>query len=155
MSKKERKRLLKLRKPIRKPCTGWQYIYDAASDDMKFVYDVDEGQWPDNIRTQRENDGRPVLTVNKLQKTLRRIRGDHKMNPSSMRVLPVDDQADVKTAELYNGIIREIEYLSNAEIAYDTAYNHAISSSIGFFRLITQYGRRELIRSGHQNKEDH
>jgi hypothetical protein len=42
-------------------------------------------------------------------------------------------------AELYNGIIRQIEYLSSAEIAYDTAYMHAVSCSIGFFRIITKY----------------
>jgi len=123
--------------------TGWQHIYDEATDDMKFVYDVDEGQWPDEIRKKRSAAGRPIITVNKLQKTLRRIRGDHKMNPTQMKVIPVDDKADPQMAELYNGLLRQIEYLSDAEIAYDTAYNHAISSSIGFFRLITKYSQED------------
>lgn len=121
--------------------TGWQHIYDEATDDIKFVYDVDEGQWPDEIRKKRASAGRPIITVNKLQKTLRRIRGDHKMNPTQMKVIPVDDKADPAMAELYNGLLRQIEYLSDAEIAYDTAYNHAISSSVGFFRLITKYSK--------------
>jgi len=119
--------------------TGWQHIYDDATDDMRFVYDIDSGQWPDDIRRKRTAAGRPIITVNKLQKTLRRIRGDHKMNPTQMKVIPVDDKADPAMAELYNGLLRQIEYLSDAEIAYDTAYNHAISSSVGFFRLITKY----------------
>ena len=119
--------------------TGWSHIYDEATDDIKFVYDVDDGQWPDEIRRKRTSAGRPIITVNKLQKTLRRIRGDHKMNPTQMKVIPVDDKADPPMAELYNGLLRQIEYLSDAEIAYDTAYNHAISSSIGFFRIITKY----------------
>lgn len=119
--------------------TGWQDIYDEAEADLAFVYDVGEGQWPEEIRRQREKDGRPILTMNKLQKTLRRIRGDHKMNPTGIKVLPVDDKADPGIAELYNGLLREIEYLSAAEIAYDTAYNHAISSSVGFWRIATQY----------------
>ncbi len=143
--KKEDEIIAEIKEKYKEAVTGWQYIYDAASDDMKFVYDVDEGQWPDNIRTQREKDGRPVLTVNKLQKTLRRIRGDHKMNPTSMKVLPVDDKADPQIAELYNGLIREIEYLSRADIVYDTSYNHAISSSIGFYRLITQFAGEDTF----------
>ena len=118
---------------------GWDDIYKAAIDDTKFVYDVDEGQWPSNIRASRENDGRPIITSNKLQKILRRIRGDGMMNRPSLKVIPVDDKADVKMAELYSGLFREIEYLSAADIAYDTAYNHAISSSVGFFRIVTEY----------------
>lgn len=118
---------------------GWDHIYREASSDIKFVYDVDEGQWPYNIRQQREKDGRPVLTVNKLQKYVRQNRGSQMMNRPRMKVIPVDSNSDPKMAELYNGLIRQIEYLSRAEIAYDTAYNHSISGSIGFFRINTQY----------------
>jgi len=139
MSKKDEDRIAEIKLLYKEAVDGWDHIYKEASDDLKFVYDIDDGQWPEHIRAQRIKDSRPVITVNKLQKTLRRIRGDHKMNPTNMRVLPVDDAADVKTAELYNGLIRQIEYLSNADIAYDTAYNHAISSSIGFWRIITKY----------------
>jgi hypothetical protein len=106
---------------------------------MKFVYDVDDGQWPGNIRRQREKDGRPVITVNKLQKFVRQIRGDQMQNRPRIKVIPVDNAADVKMASLYNDLIRQIEYLSKAEIAYDTAYMHAISCSFGFFRIITKY----------------
>lgn len=139
MSKETDDRIADIKERYKEAVSGWNHIYQAASDDLRFVYDVDEGQWPNRIRKERENDGRPVLTVNKLQKTLRRIRGDQLMNKIGMKVLPVDDKADVVTAELYSGLIREIEYLSNAEICYDTAYNHAISSSVGFFRIITKY----------------
>ncbi len=119
--------------------TGWRHIYDEASNDLKFVYDVDSGQWPDSIRKDREKDGRPILTVNKLQKFVRQLRGDQMMNRPRIKVIPVDDKSDVRIAELYNGLIRQIEYLSTASAAYDTAYMHAISCSVGFFRLITQY----------------
>ena len=59
---------------------GWQHIYDEARDDMRFAYDIDGGQWPDGIRNQREKDGRPVITANKVQKFLRQLRGDQMMN---------------------------------------------------------------------------
>jgi len=117
---------------------GWRDIYDKAASDLKFVYDIDSGQWPEKTRTQREKDGRPVITVNKLQKFVRQLRGDLQQNRPRIKVIPVDDKADVNMAELYNGLIRQIEYLSSASIAYDTAYMHAISCSIGFFRLATR-----------------
>jgi hypothetical protein len=40
---------------------------------------------------------------------------------------------------LFNGIIREIEYLSSADIAYDTAYNYAVAGSVGYWRILTEY----------------
>ena len=123
----------------REAVDGWDEIYTAASDDTKFVYDVDEGQWPQKVRDARIADGRPIITSNKLQKILRRIRGDGMMNRPSLKVIPVDSLADPKKAQLFSGILREIEYLSSADIVYDTAYNHTISSSIGFWRIVTEY----------------
>lgn len=120
-------------------CEGWDDIYDEAKDDLKFVYDIGSGQWPESIRDQREKDGRPVITVNKLQKFVRQLRGDVRQNRPRIKVIPVDDKGDTKSAELYNGLIRQIEYLSDASIAYDTAYMHAVSCSVGYFRLITKY----------------
>lgn len=139
MSKREDSILEEAKDRYREATVGWNDIYAAATDDLRFVYDVDEGQWPQNIRNERTKDGRPVITVNKLQKFVRQLRGDQMVNRPRIKVVPVDSVADPKMAELYNGIIRQIEYLSSAEIAYDTAYMHASSASVGFFRIITKY----------------
>jgi hypothetical protein len=128
-----------VRENYKESVAGWEAIYREASDDLRFVYDVDGGQWPDRIRADREKDGRPILTINKVQKFVRQCRGDQMQNRPRIKVIPVDSKADPPKAELYDGLIRQIEYLSNAGIAYDTAYNHSISSSVGFFRLITKY----------------
>ena len=56
------------RKQRRMANNGWRSIFDKASDDMQFVYDVGKGQWPVKMREDREKDRRPVITVNKLQK---------------------------------------------------------------------------------------
>lgn len=119
--------------------TGWQDIFAKSTDDMRFVYDVGEGQWPAKMRRDREKDKRPVLTINKLQKFVRTLRGDALQNRPRMKVIPVDSRGDVKMAKLYNDLIREIEYLSNAPTAYDTGYGHAIASSIGFYRITTEF----------------
>lgn len=116
---------------------GWSEVYDAAARDIDFAYDIGEGQWPDDVRQARGS--RPTITVNKIQKFLRQVRADQMMNRARIKVIPVDDRADVQTAELYNGLIRQIEYQSSAEIAYDTAYASAIAASVGYFRIATDY----------------
>lgn len=117
--------------------TAWDAIYEDALDDLRFVYDVDGGQWDETSRENRK--GRPIITVNKLQKFVRMLRGEMRANKISFKVIPVDNQSDPIVAGIYNGIIKMIEHLSNADIAYDTAYASAIASSIGFFRIATQY----------------
>ena len=118
---------------------AWRDIYTKAEDDTRFAYDVGEGQWPDAIRHSKQNSNKPCLTINKLQKYIRRLRGEMQMNRPHMKVIPVDDKADVQRAEIYNGIIRQLEYLSNASVAYDTAYNHAVTGGVGYWRILTDY----------------
>ena len=98
-----------------------------------------DGQWSSAVKTSKEQASKPCLTINKLQKYIRRLRGEMQMNRPSIKVIPVDDKGDVNMAEIYNGIIRQIEYLSNSSIAYDTAYNHATTGGVGFWRLLTEY----------------
>lgn len=118
---------------------GWDHIFKAATSDLNFVYDVGEGQWPVAVRNKREKDGRPVVTVNKLLKFVRQLRGEASQNRPRIKVIPVDDKSDPEKAELFNGIIRQIEYLSDAGIAYDTSYMHAVSSSVGVFRIVSKF----------------
>lgn len=116
---------------------GWRDIYRLALDDMRFAYNIDDGQWPDDVRRDRK--GRPMLTINKLLKFVRRLRGEAAQNRPRISVIPVDDRADPPRAKLYDGLIRQIEYLSDAPVAYDTAYLGAVSGSVGFFRIVTEY----------------
>jgi hypothetical protein len=51
----------------------------------------------------------------------------------------VDDKADVKVAEIFNGMIRHIEYISDADVAYDTACENQVAYGEGYFRLLTDY----------------
>lgn len=118
---------------------GWRDIYTQAADDMDFVYDLGEGQWPAKMRKDREGSDRPVLTINKLQKFVRQLRGEALLNKPRMRIVPVDDKGDPEVAKIYDGLIRQIEYLSDASSAYDTAYMCAVSCSVGFYRIISKY----------------
>lgn len=109
---------------------------NAAVADLQFLAG---DQWPEQIRRQRQLEGRPCLTFNRLPTYLNQVTNDQRQNKSGIKVHPVGGGADIETAELYQGMIRHIENDSNADIAYDTAVNSAASIGFGFWRVITEY----------------
>lgn len=96
-------------------------------------------QWPEEIRRQRELEGRPCLTINRLPAFIRQVTNDARQNSPSIKCHPVGDGADEEVAEVLNGLIRNIEYTSNADVAYDTALDHAVTAGFGYFRIVTEY----------------
>lgn len=113
-------------------------IRNASLEDLKFIYDVDEGQWPDAIRTERANDKRPCLTSNKLRKFVAQVANRERDHRLAGRVRPIDDKADVNTAKIIEGILRQIEYASKADEIYTDGGEKAIAGGFGYWRLITK-----------------
>lgn len=109
----------------------------AFEDDIDFA--LLENQWPERVRRDREIEGRPCLTVNKLAAMGRQIVNDARRNKPGITVHPVDSEGDPETAEIINGLIRNIEQSSNSEVAYDTALEHAVFGGFGYFRINTRY----------------
>lgn len=107
-----------------------------ALDDLEFRTGE---QWPHDIQTQRTLDGRPCLTINRLPQFIRQVTNEQRQQRPSIQVNPVGDGADQETAEAIQGIIRHIEINSDAEIAYDTAFDHCVTSGFGFWRILTDY----------------
>src|SRR6185437_4899748 len=87
----------------------------------------------------RELDNRPCLTLNQLPAFIRQVVNDARQNKPGIDVHPVGSGSDVKTAEIYEGLIRHIEQSSDAQIAYDTALDYAVSGGFGFFRIGMRY----------------
>jgi hypothetical protein len=108
-----------------------------ALEDIKFAR-LGE-QWPTEVKKKRELAQRPVLTLNKMPAFIRQVVNDARQNKPSIKVHPVDDRADPKTAEIINGLIRNIEYTSNADVAYDTAGEAAIVGGFGYWRIGLDY----------------
>jgi len=108
-----------------------------ALDDLRFAR-LGE-QWPERVRREREMEGRPVLTINRLPAFIRQVVNDARQNKPAIMVHPVDGVADPQTAEVFNGLVRHIEQSSDAEVAYDTALDFAVTSGVGYFRINTRY----------------
>ena len=73
--------------------------FDRAEEheqDNRLAYRADtlfvraRDQWPENIRKQREQEGRPCLTIDKLGPVVRQVVNDARQNKPSIKVHPVD-----------------------------------------------------------------
>jgi hypothetical protein len=109
----------------------------AFLDDIKFAK-LGE-QWPEAIIEDRRKENRPCLTVNRQPAFIRQVVNDARQNKPSIKVHPADSNADPETAEIYNGLIRNIEVTSKADVAYDTAFDFAVSGGFGYWRVNTDY----------------
>src|SRR5437868_3002048 len=112
-----------------------------ALDDLRFARLAE--QWPEKVKRERERSGRPCLTVNRLPAFIRQVVNDARQNQPAIKVHPADSTADPKTAEIYNGLIRNIEVTSRADVAYDTALDFAVTMGFGYFRINTDYAHND------------
>ena len=111
---------------------------NLALDDLEFLNADPQSRWGAAF-AQRGIDQRPALIINTLPATLALVVNDVRQNRQAIHVHPVGGEADEDVAEVMEGIIRHIEYESNADAAYDTAVSNSAANGFGFFRLITEY----------------
>jgi hypothetical protein len=122
---------------------AYERAYEAESENRKtgledLRFSAGE-QWPDQIKTQRQNEHRPVLTLNRMPSFIRQVVNDGRMNRPQIKVKPVDDNADPDTANVFEGLIRNIEYESKADVAYDTGLECACRMGWGYWRIAIEY----------------
>jgi hypothetical protein len=108
----------------------------SARDDLAFLAGQ---QWPEAVEAEREAEGRPCLTINQLPQFVRQVVNEARQNRPSITVQPVDDQADPATAEVIEGLMRQIQQASHADLAYDTALESAAACGLGYLRVTTRY----------------
>ena len=96
-------------------------------------------QWDEDILERRRVAKRPVVTINRLPEPVRHVTNAQRRDRPRIRILPVDDGADIRTAEILQGLIRSIENNSNATVAYMTAGENAAISGRGYIRVQRRY----------------
>ena len=110
---------------------------EEAEEDIRFAR-LSE-QWPDPIKQQRDREGRPCLTINRLPTFIRQVVNDARQNKPTIKISPVDSAADPRTAEVLTGLIRNIEMSSDADVAYDTAVDSSVTCGIGYIGVDIDY----------------
>ncbi len=95
-------------------------------------------QWPQYAVTSRGND-RPQLTINETNTYIKKITNSQRQQRPRGKASPVDSYADVKIAKVITGLGRHIEVNSDADNAYDTAFDFAARIGWGYWRLRADY----------------
>ena len=118
---------------------AWQHDRDnrrEAATDLAFLAG---DQWPASVRRERNDEGRPVLTINALPQFVRQVTNDIRQADLSIKVAPVDAGSDKDLAKIYNGILKQIQYQSSAKAVYSAAAEHQCGCGMGWWRVITEY----------------
>ncbi len=107
---------------------------DDAVEDLRFVAG---DQWTQQEREEREADGRLCLTINRMPQFVNQVTGDIRQAQPATEVFPVDGQEDVPVANIFEGLIRQIEYQSKAHSAYAHGADSTVRAGIGHWRFET------------------
>jgi hypothetical protein len=112
-----------------------------ALEDLKFASGGD--QWPVDLQNSRNLESRPVLTINKLDGYCRQVTNQQRQQRPRIKVHATNTTEDAAEAKVVQGIIRHIEVNSNADNAYDNAYNYAVRMGWGYWRVDHRYVRED------------
>lgn len=102
---------------------------------LKFRYG---DQWPTYAINSRGMD-RPRLTINEINTYVKKVTNAQRQMRPRGKASPVDNFADKKIAKVITGLGRHIEVQSDADNAYDTAFDFAATIGWGYLRLFTDY----------------
>lgn len=113
-------------------------------DDVKFCNGDSDNmyQWPwvtSRARGYGTAEERPCLTINKTRQHCLQIINDSRQNKTSIKIKPTGNEATYEAAQVLEGIVRHIEYVSDAQSAYGTATRHQVQGGIGYWRVVTDY----------------
>lgn len=112
-----------------------------AKEDIRFAASSpdDPWQWDTRDAATRKLQMRPMLTINKMPQHIRQVTNDIRQNRPSIKYRPADSKADPEVADILMGLTRHIEANSDADIAYDTAAEHAVVHGLGYIRVMADY----------------
>ena len=107
-----------------------------ALEDLKFGAG---DQWPVELQNSRNLESRPVITVNKVDNYCRQVSNQQRQQRPRIKVHATNTHEDMVDAQTISGIIRHIEVNSNADHAYDNAFEYAVRMGWGYMRVRTDY----------------
>ena len=115
------------------------HCYDQRQQclqDRRF-YSISGAQWEGDLEEQYAN--RPKFEVNKIHLSVIRIFNEYRNNRITVDFISKDGTGADDLAELCDGMYRAIEQDSNAQEAYDNAFEEGTSGGIGAWRYATKY----------------
>jgi Phage P22-like portal protein len=122
-------------------------IRDEALRDLKFLAG---DQWNPDDKRIREEQSRPCITINLVKKFVSQVVNEERQAHGALMVNPQgaatswaisqEFQVDPRdAADIWQGLLRHIEVRSDAECAYDTAYQGMVGNSFGWIKIGAEF----------------
>lgn len=110
-------------------------------------FQVPAYQWDDDARGARQADtiagiqipARPVLSIPKLDQPIQLVLNQEKAAHLGVQISALDEDADDDTAEVIQGLYRDIERRSRAGLARSWGFDRAVKCGTGVYRVNTKY----------------
>ncbi len=100
--------------------------------------DDKDGQWDDHA--QKAFTGRPRYTLDKCNDLVDDIAGAMEQSDFGIKVGPAGGDATMELAKTYDGMIRNIENLSDASDVYDAANRNVVRAGMDGWRITQRWG---------------
>jgi hypothetical protein len=99
-------------------------------------FQVPELQWNDSERAERK--GRPTLAISKLAQPQELLTNQMRAADLGVLIAPVSEEADDETADMMQGLYRDVERYSRAEYVRYWAFKRAVACGRGAYRVVTE-----------------
>ena len=129
-----------MRANFRRSADAESQLRERMLADLRFSANISGyEQWDPAAVTARKADGRPIITVDRISQPIYSLVNLQRGSGEAIHVLPVDHEADPETAEVIQGVVRNIETQSRAKLAYTWAFEGAVRMGRGFVRILPEY----------------
>ncbi len=133
----------------------------AEADDRKEglidVMMVDgEGQWDPQVKAKRVAKRRPCLTINRFIPMISHVANEQRSAELSIKIDPTGGGSDPETAEIMQGLVKNIEYDSTSDTVWDEGYDKMLEKGWSWARIISMYENersfdQKLVIQGFEN----
>ena len=114
----------------------WKPIREQGAIDMRYL----SGQpWTEDDVRERKGAGRFTLSFDEITQYCNQLINDIRQNKRAVKAEPKGYGASEMTSRERGGLMRQIEYKSDAQAAYRTAFENAVQRSYGGWKYVTAY----------------
>ena len=128
----------------------WKDVFDNMEEDVSYLHGQ---QYSDDELTVRDEENRLSMTFNRLPQFINRVTGAQRNNVKTINVSPTgatigqaepkikttDQKDEIELSDVLTGLIRDIEYQSNAKASYKSSFKQALEGGLSWLRVLTKY----------------
>ena len=114
---------------------------EQAIDDAKFLAG---DQWGAAVKQKRTADAKPTLVFNRLPAFMAQVIGNRRLNKTDIKIT-ADDDAFKDTAKIREGLVRSIQKVSRADIAFNKAFENQVGTGLGNFEIMLEYAYDDVF----------